>query len=173
VKLGTRRGFATAGHCSWGSASDNWYMYTYPDGPSGFVGHVESGTQLLVDMGKDFMVVGMNTDEASTKVYDTSRIVGGASNPVLNETICMSPGQTDNDTNSGEDCGFVRVASLSWQYHSPDPCDDCIVRGADADGIATTFGDSGSPLLSKEHESDLPHRAGRSQHEYWWIRATG
>lgn len=59
----------------------------------------------------------------------------------------MSPGKRDNDLNTGLDCGTVRVASITWlgyagegySYH---------LRGADADGIITIDGDSGSPLFT-------------------------
>ena len=59
------------------------------------------------------------------------------------EPVCMSPGKTDNDFNTGIDCGTVRVGSISWLGLY-----DYIIRGADADNISTREGDSGSLMFT-------------------------
>jgi hypothetical protein len=135
-------GFASAGHCSYGSFSDNWYMTNYPGSPGNFVGSVQTGTMLYRAGGQDFMVVRLPSSQASRLIWDASGVATSAYNPVQGSTICMSPGMTDNDLNTGEDCGTVYLATRNW---TGDYC-NCLTWGADANGISTRVGDSGSPL---------------------------
>lgn len=131
------KGFVSAGHCQYGS-SVSFHMDVF-----GFVGAMWTGTnKYTVDLGADFMVVHLpSAAQASRRIYDTTRIVVLSGNPVTGEAICVSPGKTDELNNSGIDCGTVRNANISWVNDI-----GLIMRGADADGLAVTYGDSGSPI---------------------------
>jgi hypothetical protein len=131
-----RKAFAFAGHCPYGTRNA-WYMEQY-----GYIGSTNSGSNLYHDFGIDFIVVAMNATQASRQIYDTSRAVAGSGNPITGESICISPGKTDEVTNGGVQCnGWVRTANLSWVSD-----EGFIIRGADWDGFSTRDGDSGSPI---------------------------
>jgi hypothetical protein len=53
-------------------------------------------------------------------------------------------GRTDNDFNTGNDCGWVQIATIQWLGNC---ASTCILNGANHDGISTDGGDSGSPIF--------------------------
>jgi hypothetical protein len=144
VYEGSGYGFAMAGHCSFSGLSDNWYMTGYPDGPSGFIGSIATGTYLYQHGGIDFMIVRLPADQRSKLIYDEARTVASQGNPFNGETVCVSPGRTDNDFNTGVDCGTVTSNQAFWLADN-----DMLIYGADYDSVATRVGDSGSPVYRR------------------------
>jgi hypothetical protein len=137
-----RKGFVLSAHCSYHpSGSASWYMNGWA-GPynNGYIGAVQKSD--YKDLGEDFMVVSMPANQASKEIYDTTRAVAGSGNPVLGETIYISPGEYDEMHNTGIDTGVVAHATYSYV----DDTTGFIIHAADADNFATVDGDSGSPI---------------------------
>jgi hypothetical protein len=132
--------FSTSGHCGY-SGSNSWYHRDY-----GLVG-AEYDT-LYFQNGIDAMVVQMSDAQDSSLVYGLVDKVVSARDSVAGEVVCMSLGITN-----GIDCGNVADDSLSWYSDTADP--DILVWGADASGIDSDYGDSGSPVYGIRSDGNL------------------
>ncbi len=141
IRVGTYEQFLTSGHC--GHSGNN--LWFHPGFGTGLVGH-ELAT-LYVSGGKDVMRVQIPDTQASNRVYHSQlREVASARQPLLNETICASLGQTN-----AVDCGSVFKTWVSWTSAT---C-LCTVWGGDYKDIASQGGDSGSPMYAVYNSTDV------------------
>jgi len=144
------KAFLSAGHCSY-NASSNWYMEEWA-GPvgNGFIGSVRANR--YKDVGEDCMAVAMPSSQVSRSIYDTSRAVSGVGTPVDGETIYMSAGMSDEESNTNIIHATVYQSTISYISNELDEA--YIIHGAratqwkKADGTNwnTVPGDSGSPI---------------------------
>jgi hypothetical protein len=131
IAKGTDEQWLTAGHCGY-EGSNSWYHKA-----SGLIG-TEQAT-LYVPNGIDAMRVQLPDDRASNKIYDRTLRVTSSRDPVQGEGVCASLAVSD-----AWDCGTVSSVQTSW---IGDAC-QCVIWGADHDGIPTQLGDSGSPIVN-------------------------
>lgn len=137
VVTGSNYQFLTAGHCSHGSRSNNWYHKGLSG--TGYVGNVKA--TLYQTHGSDIMRVGMSSSQDSDRYYLTSSSWTSITSVVLPSSgmnVCASLGVSNT-----QKCGTVTSASVSWTSAT---C-GCLVNGADT-SISTIGGDSGAPLRS-------------------------